>query len=688
VKNTPHLLRTLLKLKSSPQSKDYVAHKRQFQLHNLVTEQRHPKTCNLSFVIKDDICEGLRQIFSVDSDIRRILRRWAEDTGKLEQAAESVRRAILAGNQIFIYGCGATGRLAKQMESALWRPFWASIKSGPLWTRLHHILREDIEVRLIGEMTGGDRALISSLEGFEDLELVGRLQLEDRGVKKGDVVFGITEGGETSSVLGALRAALDQYGRPTPDIAAETRRRLYLVYNNPDDVLRPYRRSRTMIENPGVTKINLTTGPQAITGSTRMQAATIETFVVGAILEAGIKAVLKDHLTEEELMGLGFDPESDLAARLLSFAGLSKTLDRSVSEIARFTGRETDVYRDEGRVTYLAGSALISVFIDCTERSPTFHLAPLDTVGERDPKSWLQVWTMGADSRGAWRNFLGRRFRGLDDRFYRPQFMQHIRDPYLRSAALSSLSKAGRDQESRYDFSFSQENLRQRGPQKNDLGVLVCVDEEIHSVTQRDTPWYRFVKLFKQARAAVALILAGEFQPQTISRLKARLPLTENTDVIIPLPLSRTGDPLNLNRQIVIKMLLNAHSTGVMARLGRVVGNTMTDVRPSNLKLIGRATYLVLSHVNDTLRQKTWIHAHGDMSPVTYDLANAVLFEAMDFAGARTERISEVALSIIRILETLRRKHYVSWEDALSLAETEGLERYLERNNPALRRGP
>ena len=36
-------------------------------------------------------------------------------------------------------------------------------------------------------------------------------------------------------------------------------------------------------------------------------------------------------------------------------------------------------------------------------------------------------------------------------------------------------------------------------------------------------------------------------------------------------------------------MLLNAHSTCVMTRLGRVTGNCMTSVVPSNLKLIDRS---------------------------------------------------------------------------------------------------
>ena len=47
---------------------------------------------------------------------------------------------------------------------------------------------------LIGEMTGGDRALISSLEGLEDLLLIGQLQLEQHQIRKGDVIFAVTEG--------------------------------------------------------------------------------------------------------------------------------------------------------------------------------------------------------------------------------------------------------------------------------------------------------------------------------------------------------------------------------------------------------------------------------------------------------------------------------------------------------------
>jgi hypothetical protein len=157
--------------------------------------------------------------------------------------------------------------------------------------------------------------------------------------------------------------------------------------------------------------------------------------------------------------------------------------------------------------------------------------------------------------------------------------------------------------------------------------------------------------------------------------------------ILVPVIIDAGADPLGLRGQIALKMLLNAHSTGIMAALGRVIGNTMTNVSPSNLKLIGRATYLVMSHVNDTLRQPEWRQAHGLGEPLTFAEANAVLFDAMDHVRSHElGQTAEVALSIIRILEALRRKAPVSWEEAREVLDTEGLAAYLARNNPALSR--
>ena len=106
-------------------------------------------------------------------------------------------------------------------------------------------------------------------------------------------------------------------------------------------------------------------------------------------------------------------------------------------------------------------------------------------------------------------------------------------------------------------------------------------------------------------------------------------------------------------------MLLNAHSTAIMAKLGKVVGNTMTNVSPSNLKLIGRATFLIQSHVNDALTRPEWVRAYGPRKPISYGEANAVLFDSIAYIKSRTDmagQTAEVALSIIRILESLKEK--------------------------------
>jgi N-acetylmuramic acid 6-phosphate etherase len=676
---------SLLNVAPSSQSIDFVRNKKQFQLHQLLTEQRHPRTWNLSASIKKDIKSGLDQIMSVDEDISQAFNHLARDPSGLDQAAEAVSQAIRERRKIFIYGCGSTGRLAKQMESALWRPFWSQIKESLFWTKLKTSLPEDIEDRLTGEMTGGDRALISALEGFEDLDLVGMLQLLDRGIKKGDVVFGITEGGETSSVIGAVRAALEQHGELTREVIKKARNQVYFLYNNPDDRLECFDRCRSVIENPAITKINLTTGPQALAGSTRMQAATSETFIMGLILEEGIGRILKNYLSREELSSLGSTGRSRFEERLSSFPSLINILRDHVKIISKFTALEAETYQNNRRTTYFAKKALITVFIDCAERSPTFHLYPLDTVQESERKSWIQVWTEGKDSKDAWNRFLGRSFRGLEDSFYEPHFKGRIDDAYLKQAALKSLSLAGQHQGELYDFSFSEENISRRGPKKGDLGVAVCVGDEIAELGRSESPFCRFIRLFKDRGARVALVLVGKNRRQNIEHIVSLLPIDKEEDVILPLFINQRDDPLSLNSQVILKILLNAHSTAVMARLGKIVGNTMTNVKPSNLKLIGRATHLILSHVNDVLSQEKWIKKYGKVSNINYSEANAVLFEAIDYISEQKGQISEVALSIMRILESLKEKRIVTWNEAQSIAEAYELESYLVRLNPSLR---
>ena len=685
----PAGLLPLLGLEVPVESLDYVQNKTQFQLHTLLTEQRHPKTWNLSERIKTDIPSALHMLFSVDEDIVNRLEELAADPRDLIRLSAEIKKTILAGRKIYIYGCGATGRLAKQMESSFWRPFWNSVRQDKaIWLKVEKNLGPDISEKLSGEMTGADRALISSLEGFEDLQLIGRLQLLDHQVEKGDLVVCVTEGGETSSVIGTILAALEQW-KETPDYHPDhSRQKLYFVYNNPDDRLRPFDRSRSVLEEPGITKINLTTGPMAITGSTRMQATTIETYVLGAALQAAVYDLLSGFLSPAELRKIGFNRHYDLVETLRNFKQIISRIKAAVPLIAAWTGQESATYAANRFSTYFADKALITVFIDSTERSPTFRLFPLDTVEEPARRCWIQVWTPAADKKQAWLNFLGRPFRGLRAEFYRPRFEEEVDDPYLRRAALESLNRAGDNQQELYDFSFAEFNLKKRGPQPGDLGVIVCLSPEENQLVDPGSPFSRFASLCLKSQAGLVMVSVNDLNEKQTVALQKKIRdfygqfITGPAPALTPvmLNISRENDPFLLKQNVGLKMVLNAHSTAVMARLGRVIGNTMTNVSPSNLKLIGRATYLIQSHVNDCLRKPDWIKKYGRRPEISYGEANAVLYDSIAFLRdkqAVAGQTAEVALSIIRILESLRLKKGVSNEEALSILQQTGLADYL-----------
>ena len=72
--------------------------------------------------------------------------------------------------------------------------------------------------------------------------------------------------------------------------------------------------------------------------------------------------------------------------------------------------------------------------------------------------------------------------------------------------------------------------------------------------------------------------------------------------------------------RVAAKMALNALSTSIMVRLGRVMGNTMIWVVPSNLKLIDRATRYV-----------------ADLAGMEYAEACADVHEAIEYVAPRME---------------------------------------------------
>ena len=156
-------------------------------------------------------------------------------------------RVVRRGGRIVFSGCGATGRLSILLES-MWRTFCFEAQ------------RPEYENALASIMTGGDFALMKSVEAFEDYQNFGRQQVAELAMGPDDMLVAITEGGETSSVIGKAKEA------------AERGCAVYLMYNNPTALLREKLvRCREVIDDPRITLLDLGCGPMALAGSTRMQ---------------------------------------------------------------------------------------------------------------------------------------------------------------------------------------------------------------------------------------------------------------------------------------------------------------------------------------------------------------------------------------------------------------------------------
>ena len=344
---------------SRKRSAEFLKISDQFQLGVLTTESSHPVTADLSETAKNDVSAALRLLFEADNDVIRKYREFAQ-SGRARAIQETVLRSLKNGGKLFFTGCGSTGRLSIQLVS-IWRDFWQRQRARGLASSPS---AGEFENRAFSVMAGGDFALIKAVEGFEDFTAFGKKQIGDLGVSARDVVFAITEGGETSFVIGTAWQGV------------EVGAKVYFVYNNPDDVLCQHvRRSREVIEEPRIEKINLTTGPMAITGSTRMQATTIQLCVLLTVLEMVLRELMKELEPGGPCALDSGSVPSDFLKKLKEMHAALKS-PKVLSQLAAAVSLEESVYRSGHKNNYFADRFGIDVLTDTTERSPTYCTPP------------------------------------------------------------------------------------------------------------------------------------------------------------------------------------------------------------------------------------------------------------------------------------------------------------------------
>lgn len=207
------------------------------------TERRLEASARLDALASVDVLRLLNEHDGVAVDaVAAILPQLAE---VVDVAADRFRR----GGNVHYFGAGTSGRLGVLDAAELLPTF--NLEAG----------------RVVAHIAGGADAILNAVEDAEDSDAEGRAAAA--GVTADDVVFGLAASGNTPYVGGALAAARDA--------GAHT----VLVSSNPYATLGPL----------ADTNIVLDTGPEVLTGSTRLKAATAEKLVLNGFSTALMIAV-------------------------------------------------------------------------------------------------------------------------------------------------------------------------------------------------------------------------------------------------------------------------------------------------------------------------------------------------------------------------------------------------------------
>jgi N-acetylmuramic acid 6-phosphate etherase len=198
------------------------------------TEQRNPRTMDLD---KRSVSQLIDTMLDEEARVVPALRK---NKAGIKRVIDRIVRAFQRGGRLFYVGAGTSGRLGVLDAS----------ECPPTFSTDPEMVQAII--------AGGATALLAAVEGAEDNREAGEEAVGTRGVGKSDVVIGIAASGSTPFVLGALDEA-KRLGAAT----------FLLCFSPP--------------QSTAHTPLLFRTGPEVITGSTRLKAGTATKLVLNML---------------------------------------------------------------------------------------------------------------------------------------------------------------------------------------------------------------------------------------------------------------------------------------------------------------------------------------------------------------------------------------------------------------------
>ncbi|MED3648717.1 N-acetylmuramic acid 6-phosphate etherase [Halalkalibacterium halodurans] len=206
-------------------------------LDKLTTELRNEKTMNL------DEMNTIEILTAMNEEDHRVPQQIAQALPAIAPLVEETIKAMKQGGRLIYVGAGTSGRLGV-LDAAECPPTFGVAPD-----------------RVIGLIAGGEKAFIEAKEGAEDDEGLGEADLKKIQLTVRDVVVGIAASGRTPYVIGALKYA-NQVGAVTGSLACNRGAAISRIATYP---------------------IEVETGSEVLTGSTRLKAGTAQKLVLNMI---------------------------------------------------------------------------------------------------------------------------------------------------------------------------------------------------------------------------------------------------------------------------------------------------------------------------------------------------------------------------------------------------------------------
>jgi N-acetylmuramic acid 6-phosphate etherase len=218
---------------------------------HLPTEKVNPRTADI------DTLEARAIVERIHEEDQRAFEAVGEVLDAVAEAVERVVASFRRGGRLIYVGAGTSGRLGV-LDAAECPPTFGT----------------DPDM-VQGVLAGGLEALVRAREGAEDVAEDGAAAVAEREVDENDVVLGIAAGSTTPFVIGALREARRR-GATT----------MFLTCVPPDDIA---------VAGEVDVLIAPVTGPEVVTGSTRMKAGTATKLVLNTITTSAMIRIGKTY---------------------------------------------------------------------------------------------------------------------------------------------------------------------------------------------------------------------------------------------------------------------------------------------------------------------------------------------------------------------------------------------------------